>query len=304
MTFKGIDVSHYQRNINWIKVKGNVDFAILRAGYGDAISYPNQIDSTFETNYKGCKNNNIPCGVYWYSYAKSVAEARQEAKACLSVIKGKTFEYPIYFDLEEKTQFAKGKAFCESIVKAFCNTLEEAGYYAGLYMSRSPLQQYISTSTASRYALWVAEYNSQCNYSGSYGMWQYTSSGKVNGISGNVDCNYCYVDYPAKIKSGGFNGYTKSTNTNSTDTKVLETSGYKVGDKTIGVLSYKSLLIMARQLDIIKQGVDNNQTFGDGTKKATNELLKKYGYAQNGIAGEKLIKLLQDDINKNIKVKG
>ena len=130
---KGIDVSHYQGNINWVKVKGNVDFAILRAGYGDAISYPKQVDSTFERNYKGCKDNNIPCGVYWYSYARSVAEAKQEAKACLSVIKGKTFEYPIYFDLEEKSQFAKGKAFCESIVKAFCNTLEEAGYYAGLY---------------------------------------------------------------------------------------------------------------------------------------------------------------------------
>lgn len=297
--FKGIDVSHYQGNINWTKVKGNVDFAILRAGYGDAISYPNQIDSTFETNYKGCKNNNIPCGVYWYSYAKSVAEARQEAKACLSVIKGKTFEYPIYFDLEEKSQFAKGKAFCESIVKAFCNTLEEAGYYAGLYMSRSPLQQYIGTSTASRYALWIAEYGNRCNYSGSYGMWQYTSSGKVNGISGNVDCNYCYVDYPAKIKAGGFNGYTKRTS--STGAKVLDSSGYKVGDKTIGVLSYKSLLITAKKLGIINQGVDNNQIYGEGTQKATNELLKKYGYSQTGIAGEKLIKLLQDDIKKNIK---
>jgi len=206
---KGIDVSIHQGKIDWTKVKGNVDFAILRAGYGDAITYPGQKDSTFETNYKDCKANGIPCGVYWYSYAMSAEAAKREAQACLSMIKGKKFEYPIFFDLEEQKQFAKGKAFCDSIVTAFCTEIEKAGYFAGLYMSRSPLQTYISPSVASKYALWIAEYGSKCNYSGSYGMWQYSKIGMVNGISANVDLNYCYVNYPAKIKNAGLNGYTK-----------------------------------------------------------------------------------------------
>ena len=159
MTIKGIDVSEHQGNIDWAKVKGNVSFVILRAGYGDAITYPNQIDRTFEKNYKGCKNNNIPCGVYWYSYAQS------------------------------------GKAFCDSIVKAFCGEIEKAGYYAGLYMSRSPLQNYISSDVAKRYTLWIAEYNSKCNYNGKHDMWQYSSSGTVPGIPVKVDLNLCLTDW-------------------------------------------------------------------------------------------------------------
>ena len=291
---KGIDVSHYQGNIDYSKLKGKVDFVIMQIGYG---RYANQVDSTFERNYQQCKKYGIPCGGYWFSYATTADEAKKEAQACLQVIKGKQFEYPIYFDVEGKSLV--GRTGVSAMCKTFCNALEDAGYFAGIYISRSPAQTMLTSDVASRYALWLAEYGSKLNYSKSYGMWQYSSTGRYDGISGNVDCNYCYVDYPAKIKSGGFNGYTKSTS--STSAKVLDSSGYKVGDKTIGVLSYKSLLITAKKLGIINQGVDNNQIYGEGTQKATNELLKKYGYSQTGIAGEKLIKLLQDDIKKNIK---
>ena len=131
----------------------------------------------------------------------------------MQVIKGKTFEYPIYFDLEEQSQFAKGRAFCDSLVKAFCTELEKAGYWAGLYNSRSPLQTHISPYVAKRYALWIAEYGSKCNYGGQYGIWQYTSKGKISGISGNVDCDYCYIDYPSAIKKAGKNGFKKSDKT-------------------------------------------------------------------------------------------
>lgn len=276
---KGIDVSYHQGNIDWSKVK--VDFAILRAGYGDAINYPKQIDDMFERNYKGCKENGIPCGVYWYSYAQSVEAAKREAKACLKVIKGKKFEYPIFFDLEESSQFSKGN--CDSIVKAFCGEIEKAGYFAGLYMSRSPLQTYISSDVAKRYTLWIAEYNRKCNYSGSYGMWQYSSKGKVAGINGNVDLNYCYTDYPSAIKKAGLNGYSG---------KILDEKGYKKGDKN--VLAYKEMLRLAIKKKIISGSVDRNGTFGKGTEAATNALLKKWGYTQNGIAGDNLIKRLGD----------
>ncbi|MGN1132818.1 MAG: GH25 family lysozyme [Oscillospiraceae bacterium] len=214
---KGIDVhGEYQPNIDFAKVKASgIDFVILHAGYGDAISYPKQKDPKFNDYYSRAKKAGLKVGAYWYSYAQSVDAAKREAKSCIAMLKGKQFEMPIYFDLEESSQFAKGRAFCDSIVKAFCNELEKAGYWAGLYISRSPLQNYISQSVAKRYALWVAEYGSKCNYNGSYGMWQYTSQGRVNGVNGNVDSDYCYIDYPKLIKNKGLNGYPKQKKSNN-----------------------------------------------------------------------------------------
>lgn len=225
----GIDVSYYQGEIDFKKVKAaGVDFVIIRAGYGNSLAYPKQKDPRFEEYYKNAKAAGLNVGAYWYSYADSVEAAKNEAKSCLEALKGKTFEMPIYFDLEEQKQFAKGKSFCGSVVKAFCNALEEAGYFAGLYISRSPLQNYISDDVAKRYALWVAEYNSKCNYDGDYGAWQYSSTGKVNGISGNVDLDYCYVDYPTTIKNGGFNGFKKTSTASSSS---VTTKRYTSGDK-------------------------------------------------------------------------
>lgn len=115
------------------------------------------------------------------------------------------------------------------MVKTFCNTLEAAGYWAGLYISRSPLQTYISADVANRYALWVAEYGSKCNYGGTYGMWQYSSTGKVSGISGNVDMDICYVDYPTLIKAKGLNGFkAQASQTNTVTPAKPKTVTYTV----------------------------------------------------------------------------
>lgn len=208
---KGIDVSKWQGNIDWSKIN-NVDFVIIRAGYGREIS---QKDETFERNYAGAKAAGLNVGAYWYSYADSVEDAKKEARVCIEVLKGKQFEMPIYFDLEEKKQFDKGKQFCSELVKAFCNELEKAGYFAGLYISRWYLQNYITEDVAKRYALWIAEYGTKLNYVGQYGMWQNSSTGAISGINGNVDTDICYVDYPSIIKKGSFNGFGKVSNTAS-----------------------------------------------------------------------------------------
>lgn len=216
---KGIDVSYYQGNIDWTKVaKAGYDFAILRAGYGKEIS---QKDSKFEEYYGGCKNNGIPCGVYWYSYALTPSEAKTEAKVCLEAIKGKTFEYPIYIDLEEKDQFATGKENCSAIVEAFCSVLEDAGYFAGLYCSTYYLNNYITDSVKNKYVVWCAQYNNSCTYSGNYGIWQYgvSEKGAVSGISGQCDLDYCYVDYPTTIKAAGKNGFTSTSTEAQTEKK-------------------------------------------------------------------------------------
>ena len=208
---KGIDVSKWQGEIDWKKVKAaGIQFAIIRAGYGREIS---QKDPYFDRNYAGAKAAGINVGAYWYSYAGSVEDAKKEARTCIEVLKGKQFEMPIYFDLEEKKQFDKGKQFCSDLVKAFCNELEAAGYFTGLYMSSWFLKNYISEDVRARYTMWVAEYGSKLNYSGAYGIWQHSSTGSIPGINGNVDLDIAYVDYPSIIKNGGFNGFKKSSNT-------------------------------------------------------------------------------------------
>ncbi|MDE5557518.1 MAG: glycoside hydrolase family 25 protein [Ruminococcus sp.] len=206
MATNGIDVSEWQGIINWQVVK--TDFCIIRAGYGRLAT---QKDKYFAENYNGCKNNSIPCGAYWYSYALTSEEAVQEAQACMEVIKGKKFEYPIYFDVEQPEQFQLGRDAVSAIIKAFMDTLENAGYWVGLYMSSYYLNNYVNDNIKVNYALWVADYIPNApDYDGTYGMWQKSASGTVNGISGSVDLDECYVDYPEDMKTAGLNGYPKN----------------------------------------------------------------------------------------------
>lgn len=219
---KGIDVSYCQNEVDWdtAKASGLVDFAILQAGYGRETS---QVDTQFERNYAACKRLGIPCGAYWFSYAMSADEAKREAQVFLQTIKGKSFEYPVYMDLELAKQFALGKAACSAIVDAFLSVLEQSGYYAGLYCSTYYLDNYLSDSIKSRYTVWCAQYASKCTYQNPYGIWQYNVAGNeeydiigqksIPGIIGECDMDYCYTDYPAIIKAAGLNGFAKSAET-------------------------------------------------------------------------------------------
>ena len=206
---KGIDVSKHQGVINWEKVKasGLVDFAILRAGFGKESS---QIDVQFERNYSECKRLGIPCGAYWYSYAKTAAEAEQEAAVCLSVLAGKQFEYPIAFDIEEQASLQNADALCQ----AFCSALESAGYYAAIYTFKSALESCIGGDIKSRYDMFLSHVDvSRSSYAGNYGLWQYSWKGSVSGIVGEMDLDYAYQDYPAIIKASGLNGFSKNATT-------------------------------------------------------------------------------------------
>lgn len=268
---KGIDVSKHQENVNWSHVKADgVKFAIIRAGYGKEIS---QKDPQFENNYAGCKSNGIPCGVYWYSYAMSEAEARQEAAVCLKVIAGKTFEFPIYYDIEEKKQFTLGKAKCSAIAKAFLETLENAGYWVGLYTSKSFLETYFTDDIRKRYAVWVAQYNTKCTYSGQYGIWQKSSTGKVYGITGNVDVNECYFDYPAAIKKAGRNGFwaKKASNTSVTNSAVASNSAI-----THGVASTSKIAAG------YKIQLDHMELFASSDAKKRANVLTGFYYVTDG----------------------
>lgn len=203
MAKKGIDVSTWQGNINFNKVKADgIDFVIIRAGYGVGNK-----DRWFEENYRKAKAAGLNVGAYWYSYASSIDGVIREARSCMSVLKGKQFEYPVYYDIEERSQLNRGMNFCSSLIRNFCNELEKNGYFAGFYMSLSHALNYASSDVRNRYAFWVAQWSSSCDYKGQYGLWQYSSNGSVSGIGGRCDMDYSYVDYPSIIKSGGFNGY-------------------------------------------------------------------------------------------------
>lgn len=188
---RGIDVSTWQgRYIDYKKVKkSGVSFVIIRAGFGRETS---QKDDCFETNYKNAKAAGLLVGAYWYSYAVSAEDAVREAETCMKCIQGKKFDLPIFLDLEEQSQFAKGKNFCDSIVKSFCDTISKGGYKTGLYISYSPLMNYISETVRNKYTLWIAQYFNKCQYTGKYAVWQHTDSAKIDGIDGSVDENYLY----------------------------------------------------------------------------------------------------------------
>ncbi len=193
-TKNGIDVSKWQGSIDWPRVK--VDFAILRAGISTAT------DVRFEENYAGATAAGIPVGVYWYLKAMTVEAAHREAAACIKAISGKKLSYPVYADIEEAAQLKLGRDKLTDIAAAFLEDVESAGYFAGLYSSKSHLETCFTAHIRERHAVWVAHYGvGRTTYTGRYGMWQYTDKGKVDGITGAVDLDIAYEDYPAIIGS-------------------------------------------------------------------------------------------------------
>ena len=201
----GIDISYCQTNVDWNKV--DAEFVIVRAGYGKLSS---QKDAMFEKHYAGAKSRGIPVGAYWYSYAMSPSEAEQEADACIEVLRGKQFEYPIFYDVEEKKQLDLGKEKVSEIIVAFLSKMEKAGYWVGLYGSYSSLTNLTIDSIRARYAIWLAHWGvDKSPYKGAYGLWQY-KVGKASGVSGDCDLDYSYEDYPTMIKDRGLNGFGKS----------------------------------------------------------------------------------------------
>ena len=235
----GIDVSYAQGQINWDKLKGKIDFAILRLGYGSDMT--SQDDTQFERNAAECERLGIPWGAYLYSYTLSEDNARSEAAHALRLLKGKKPSYPIWFDMEDADGYKaqRGGLVASKLVRCceiFCSTLEAAGYYTGIYASKSWFDGYLNSSALNKYDKWIAQWNTTCTYNGAYGMWQYSSTGNAGYLSG-IDVNYAYKDYPSIIKSAGLNGY--SAGTASAPATPAPSTGlkYKVGD-VVTVSSY------------------------------------------------------------------
>lgn len=288
MAVNGIDVSHWQGSVDFTKVKAaGYSFVILNAGYG---KFDNQKDERFEENYKKAKAAGLGVGAYWYSYALTAQDAITEAECFLRAIKGKQFDYPVAFDIEDRTQESLSGSTIGQICTAFCDKVANAGYYVSLYSYTSFLEIRVPAAVRSKYDIWVANFDVQKpSYSGAYGIWQYTSTARVPGVTGDCDCNYAYKDYPAIIKAKGLNGYPKPT-PKPVSKPTLDTEGMKQGDKNLGVYELKSFLSILEKCGYISQHVTVDNGFGSGTTTIVNSLLKKWGYKENGIAGTNFIK--------------
>lgn len=202
--YNGIDVSKHQGTIDWKQVAASgVDFVMIRAGYGRLAQ---QEDQKFKANIEGAWAAGIRnIGVYWYSYASTAADAKLEAKACLEVVSKykEKLSLGIWFDQEyEQNIKDASKSVRTECCKVFCEAIYAAGFNTGIYASKDWLCNMITVSSLPSYiSIWVAQYNSTCTYSGKHVIWQYSSTGKVPGISGNVDMDKATAELiPAQTK--------------------------------------------------------------------------------------------------------
>ena len=236
---KGIDVSSWQGNIDWNTVKnsGQVDFVIIRCGWGNNDSSQN--DAYWLRNASECKRLGIPFGVYIYSYACNTSYAVSEADHVLAQLNAAGLSpsqvaYPIYLDLEQQSksnnrpcgidnwnnEVLLSNGDLANIAQAFCNRIASAGYTPGIYANLNWWNKYLTSSVFDNYERWVAQYNSSCWYEGNYSLWQYASDGTVPGISGYVDMNYDYGVGALSIKTDNQSGMAnKKTNISVHNTK-------------------------------------------------------------------------------------
>lgn len=277
MKVTAIDVSYCQTGVDYNKVKNSgIDAVIIRAGFGKE-TY--QKDSEFETHYKNAKKAGLAVGVYWYSYAYSVAEAKQEAKVCLACIKGKTLELPVYYDLEESGQTKLGMSALTNIAIAFCDAIKSGGYRAGVYSNLNWLNNHLDyEKLRSKYSIWLAQWSS--SPSKTCDIWQNADNGRINGINGNVDTDVIINNNIIKKSSTGD-----------------EEEMIKYGEHNTAILAFKKLLITLYNMKIIKTKVDNSNGFGDGTLKAVKEAQKAGNITANGVVDEKTVNVIYHLIN-------
>lgn len=251
MKVTAIDVSYCQTGVDYNKVKNSgIDAVIIRAGFGKE-TY--QKDSEFETHYRNAKKAGLAVGVYWYSYAYSVAEAKQEAKVCLACIKGKTLELPVYYDLEESGQTRLGMSALTNIAIAFCDAVKSGGYRAGVYSNLNWFNNHLDYERLrSKYSIWLAQWSS--SPSKTCDIWQNADNGRINGINGNVDTDVIINKNIIKSKSEVKEEMIKKGLTNN------------------AILAYKKQLLSLYNAGIIKTKVDSSAGFGDGTEKAVREV--------------------------------
>ena len=195
----GIDVSKWNREIDWEAVKAaGVEFAIIRCGYRGSVTGTLVEDPYFYQNLQGAKKAGIQVGLYFFTQATNAVEAVEEASMVLCLNGGQPLEYPIFIDTEGAGGNGRADhldtAVRTQVCEAFCETIENAGYRAGIYASRNWFYNNLDMSRLDENVIWLAEYREHPEYEGKYQMWQYTADGSIDGIEGRVDFNISFLN--------------------------------------------------------------------------------------------------------------
>lgn len=292
MEIKGIDVSSNQGKPDWAKVaKSGIKFAILR------VHQRSGVDGSFEYNYKGCKSNGILIGGYKYSYALTPAQAIDEAEDVIAALNGRGLDFPVFYDLEWSNQRKLGKQAIENIAVAFLVRMKKAGYKVGIYCNMD-WHKNVLTDALRKYECWIARYPADDNGSvqerlrPSVGVgWQYSSKGKVSGISGNVDMDVFYKDYRGTTQQKGETEMVKISNCGHDENGRY--AGGKAGDQTgteyqiinwysrpwLCVLRFNNARIAAMIADMATKAAQNNLIgYDQGTAGNSND---RYSFWQH-----------------------
>lgn len=209
MKKRGIDISHHQGDIDFSKLKDRIDFAMVRTSYGDFYE-----DRKYKTNIKQLEKIHVPYGLYHFSYAKDIEGAKKEASNFINLIKNYNPTYPVVIDIEYSNRTSNvSNNTLNDIAYTFCAMVENAGYYVMIYANLDYFNNKLNDKRLDRYDKWLAEWKNKPTYNKAFGIWQYSSKGRLPGINGNVDLNISYKDYPSIIK-------TKKEEI--TDNKILE----------------------------------------------------------------------------------
>jgi GH25 family lysozyme M1 (1,4-beta-N-acetylmuramidase) len=260
-----LDISEHQRNFDYFKFKANhpeVLAVILRVGFTGWGKAKNKLkDSMFDVHYSGFKRVGLPVGVYYYSCAVTVEEAKEEARLTQLYLKDKIIDFPVWWDTEDDhdinaagasltSQAMLSKNALTDIAIAYCDEMERAGYFVGIYASTSWFTNRLDLTRLRRYDKWVAHYGvAKPNVSFTYGMHQFTNRAMVEGYRGYVDMNWCTRDYPTIIKNAGLNGFKKPSEADTCDEQVDE-----------------AMMMLQIALETIKTAMDLLQGGHDGKK--------------------------------------
>ena len=255
---KAIDSSKYQGAVNWAVVKAaGIHHAMIRAGFG---RYASQRDPQFDRSVAQCEANGIEWGAYWYSYATTAAEARQEARIFLQFVREKIAQgykptMPLAYDIEyEPGILALSNAQRTELVKAFLEEVEAAGCYGILYASKDFIQNRLNWRELTAYDVWCAQYGSRCTCPLPYGIWQYSSTNAlgVPGFGAHLDCNNVYKDYPAIIPAAGLNGHEPEPDDGGADLSA-KTQVLTIGPVTNG--DALTIMQLCEQLQLTEMGL-------------------------------------------------
>lgn len=309
MAIKGIDVSEFQGNIDWNKVKADgIEFAILKLG--NIYDYDaNYKDSKFDTNYKNARANGIKIGAYIYNYCNTIDTLKKGLEWAIKKLEGKELDLPFYLDMEDKDIQGETKETLTNQCNEFAKYVESKGYQAGVYANVNWLKNELNPNDFDKkISVWVAQYYKECQYTGKYDIWQYASDGSVSGISGNCDMNYLYNE-----------DIIKESETDTSDKKTidelaeevidgkwgdgedrktkLEKAGYDydaVQDRVNEILSRPKKSIT----EVAKDVIDGKYGNGETRKKK----LEAEGYNYDTVQA-KVNQLLGDEVTKTYTVK-